>query len=98
MNPTFVSEWLGTKRSQREIDDLQAGQSRQGLNYEQVRLLMLVKPPRQEQDRVVKLLSGVRQRIVEERRSLDRLVGVKAATAEALLSGRVRVLPRGMDT
>ena len=37
INPRFAWKWLTTPRSQQEIDDIQTGQSRQGLNYQQVR-------------------------------------------------------------
>ena len=50
LNPRFVWKWLSTPRSQREIDDIQTGQSRQGLNYQQVRQLTIARPPRTEQD------------------------------------------------
>ena len=45
LNPRFLSKWLSTPRSQKEIDDTQTGQSRQGLNYQQVRQLSMVLPP-----------------------------------------------------
>ena len=90
-NPRFVWKWLRTPRSQREIDDIQTGQSRQGLNYQQVRQLTIARPPRSEQDAIVEILSGVDATLVETRRERDGFQLLKDSTADALLTGRVRV-------
>ena len=92
-NPRFVWKWLSTPRSQQEIDEIQMGQSRQGLNYQQVRQLTIVKPPRSEQDVIVEGLSKVDLSIEVARDELDRLRLLKASTAEALMTGRMRVEP-----
>ena len=89
-SPRFVWKWLSTSRSQKEIDDIQTGQSRQGLNYEQVRQLTIVHPPRKEQDTIVETIGGADMSIKVAREEHDRLRLLKASTADALLSGRVR--------
>ena len=58
-NSRFVWKWLSTPRSQREIDEIQTGQSRQGLNYQQVRQLTIARPSRAEQDFIVEILNGL---------------------------------------
>ena len=45
---------------QKEIDDSQIGQSRQGLNYQQVRALRIAHPNRTEQDRIAYTIANVR--------------------------------------
>ena len=90
-NERFVAKWLSTARSQREINDIQTGQSRQGLNYQQVRQLTIVSPSRAEQDYIASALDGVDEVIAQARRERDRLQLLKASAADALLSGRVRV-------
>ena len=90
-NPSFVWKWLSTPRSQREIDEIQTGQSRQGLNYQQVRQLTIVRPPRAEQDSIVEILSGMDATIAEAKRERDGLQLLKESTADTLLTGRVRV-------
>ena len=89
-NGTYVSEWLSTSRSQREIDDMQVGQSRQGLNYQQVRQLTMACPPRPEQDRIVEAISGIKESSQRTATYLKRLEATKASMADALLAGRVR--------
>ena len=89
-NATYVSEWLSTARSQQEIDDMQVGQSRQGLNYEQVRQLTIACPPRPEQDRIGEIVDGVKELSRSARAYLAMLQAVKASTADALLTGRLR--------
>ena len=90
-NPCFVWKWLSTPRSQREIDDVQTGQSRQGLNYQQVRQLTIARPPRPEQDSIVEILSRVDAIIAEAKREREGLQLLKESTADALLTGLVRV-------
>ena len=90
-NPRFVWKWLCTPRSQREIDDIQTGQSRQGLNYQQVRQLTITSPPRAEQDSIVEILSRVDATLERARKERDGLKLLKESTADALLTGRVRV-------
>ena len=90
-NERFVAKWLSTPRSQREIDDMQTGQSRQGLNYQQVRQLTIVRPSRAEQDYISAALDGVDEAIEEARRERNGLQLLKASAADALLSGRVRI-------
>ena len=87
LNPRFVSKWLSTPRSQKEIDDIQTGQSRQGLNYQQVRQLTIALPRRSEQDAIVEILSGVDVTIAEAKHGRDGLWSLKESTAETLLTG-----------
>ena len=90
-NRNFVTKWLSTPRSQREIDDLQSGQSRQGLNYGQIRQIRIVQPPRSEQDRIAEMLAGVDEAIGQGRAETEMLQSLKASAADSLLTGRVRV-------
>ena len=91
LNPHFVWKWLITPRSQTEIDDIQTGQSRQGLNYQQVRQLTIARPPSAEQDAIVGILSRVDLTIAETKRERDGLRLLKDSTADALLTGRARI-------
>ena len=90
-NERFVAKWLSTARSQREINDIQTGQSRQGLNYQQVRQLTIVCPSRAEQDYIAAALDGLDQAIEQARRERNGLQSLKASAADALLTGHVRV-------
>ena len=91
LNPRFVWKWLSTPRSQKEIDDVQTGQSRQGLNYQQVRQLTISRPSRAEQDSIVEIQNRVDTALAEAKRERDGLKLLKESTADALLTGRVRV-------
>ena len=90
-NPRFVWKWLSTPRSQREIDEIQTGQSRQGLNYQQVRQLTIARPPRTEQDSIVEMLRRLDATLEAVRQERDGLQPLKASAADVLLTGRVRV-------
>ena len=94
-NSRFVWKWLSTPRSQREIDEMQTGQSRQGLNYQQVRQLTIARPPRTEQDSIVKMLSGLDAALEKVRQERDGLQSLKTSTADVLLTGRVRIAGGG---
>ena len=91
LNPRFVWKWLSTPRSQKEIDDIQTGQSRQGLNYEQVRQLTIARPSRAEQDSIVEIQNRVDTALATMKRERDGIRWLKESTADALLTGRVRV-------
>ena len=95
LNPRFLSKWLSTPRSQKEIDDIQTGQSRQGLNYQQVRQLTTVLPPRDEQDSVVRALGGMDSTLDTARRERDGLRLLKDTIADGLLTGHVRARSLG---
>ena len=88
-NPAYVSEWLGTSRSQKEIDDSQIGQSRQGLNYQQVRALNIAQPSRAEQDHIARIIERVRDSARAETDYLELLRSLKASTTEVLLTGKL---------
>ena len=90
-NRYFVTKWLSTPRSQREIDDLQVGQSRQGLNYGQIRQIRIVQPPRFEQDRIAEMIESVDAAIERGQVEIEMLQSLKASAADALLTGRVRI-------
>ena len=90
-NERFVAKWLSTARSQREINDIQTGQSRQGLNYQQVRQLTILSPSRAEQDYIASALDGVESSLTLARNETNALKSLQASTADALLTGRVRV-------
>ena len=90
-NTRFVWKWLSTPRSQREIDNIQTGQSRQGLNYQQVRQLTIARPPWPEQDSIVEIQSLIDATLGEARNEQVQLQLLKDSTAAALLTGRVRV-------
>ena len=91
LNPRFVWKWLSTPRAQKEIDDIQTGQSRQRLPYQQVRQLTIALTRHAEQDVIVGILSGMDATIAEAKRERDGLRALKNSTADALLTGRVQV-------
>ena len=92
LNPRFVWKWLSTPRSQQEIDDIQTGQSRQGLNYQQVRQLTIACPYRTEQDAIVEILGGVDAALTQVRHEQHGFKVLKDSIADALLTGRVRLM------
>ena len=92
INPRFAWKWLTTPRSQQEIDDIQTGQSRQGLNYQQVRQLTIARPSRTEQDAIVEILGGVDAALTQVRHEQHGFKVLKDSITDALLTGRVRLM------
>ena len=91
LNPRFLWKWLSTPRSQQEIDDVQTGQSRQGLNYQQVRQLTVLRPSRVEQDSIVEILSTLDRALRNTKQERETLQSLKTSTAHALLTGQLRL-------
>lgn len=56
-SPFFLSQFLNSKLSRKQIDSFNGGSSREGLNFQQVRSILLSKPPLQEQQRIAEILA-----------------------------------------
>jgi type I restriction enzyme S subunit len=70
---------------------------REVANAAVLKSLRLAWPDREEQEGIVRVALGIVGRVRAERASLDKLVKIKAALSEDLLTGRVRVKLLGED-
>jgi type I restriction enzyme S subunit len=57
--PEYVSSYLSTARAQKQIWTIQAGASRQALNFKQVKSLSLYLPHIEEQEKFVRLVTDI---------------------------------------
>lgn len=86
-----LNAFLGSPMGQHQVDVLNAGGSREGLNYEQVRGLCVVWPSAEERERIARVVSSHRRRAAAERSSLQKTRALRWGVAAALLSDRLRV-------
>ncbi|KDE54310.1 restriction endonuclease subunit S, partial [Methanoculleus sp. MH98A] len=94
--PEFISSVLSSHIGQFQIESLQAGLSREGLNYRQVRSIKIPLPLLPEQHRIAAILTAAEDRIAREETYRDKLLAMKKGLMADLLTGRVRV-PEGID-
>ena len=87
----YIQSCLSSFIGQRQIDRINAGGSRQGLNFQQVRSLMVPWPEEREREALVESLGFISERRASESSSLSKLKSQKAALMDDLLKGRVRV-------
>ncbi|MCK6685842.1 MAG: restriction endonuclease subunit S [Thermoanaerobaculia bacterium] len=91
--PAFVSAALSSDAGQREINNAQAGLSRQGLNFQGVRGLPIDLPPIEAQREIARQSEGLNRRIACEQKVELALRQLKSALLSALLSGEIQVTP-----
>lgn len=82
----FVAFYLASPLGQNDIDQRQAGLSREALNYEQVRALRVLLPPLPEQRKIAAILSSVDEAIEATQAVIGQLQVVKKAMMAELLT------------
>lgn len=88
----FLSAVLASFIGQRQIDRLNAGSNRQGLNYQQLRSFVLPWPiDDSERAEIATKIETAESRIFAEQSYLSKLKGIKKGLMQDLLTGRVRV-------
>lgn len=88
----FLSTFIASPSGQRQIKMLNAGGNREGLNYQQVRNIIVPYPGANERAHfagLVKMIGGTIQRAIDAHGKLLRL---KTGLMQDLLSGRVSVV------
>jgi type I restriction enzyme S subunit len=88
--PSFLSYFLSTEWGQKQVSSFQGGSTREGLNYDQVRSIRLPVPEQEEQEKIVKVLSEIDEKISHESKLKSRLECLKQGLMQDLLSGEVR--------
>jgi len=89
--PEFALYQLLTEIGQRRIMDLVASTTQMAISMTRLRTLNLIKPPLEEQERIVKIFEIVDKKINSEESHLAKLLKIKAGLMQDLLTGRVRV-------
>ena len=85
LNPILLNQFLLSDRGQQQVDNVQAGGNRQGLNFAQVRSFTIPVPPTdKEQQRVAECLASISARIANEAIKLSCLIGFKKGLMQQL--------------
>ena len=87
----FAGRFLQGNTGQQQLARMAYGQTRPGLSLFNVGDTKIAVPTVPEQQAIAGLLDGVDVTVAEAKRELERLQLLKEATADALLTGRVRV-------
>ena len=82
-----LSSWIG----QSQIDKLNAGGNRQGLNYQQLRSFQIPWPEKNERKIIVDILKRNDELITIEKNNHLKLLSLKQGLMQDLLTGKVRV-------
>ncbi|MCM2334054.1 MAG: hypothetical protein NDI82_08900, partial [Anaeromyxobacteraceae bacterium] len=90
--PAFVAYALRASEVRKQIAYLGAKQAQANLSLQQLGTLRISLPSVDRQREVVAALSAIDERLFAEYRTYDASVALKTALAEALLSGKLRVL------
>lgn len=93
LDPRYLVQVL--RHMKREWDRLQAGSTHQTIYMPTFKRLQILLPPKAEQEKIADTGEALDRRIEAEKRSLAELQNTRAALAQELLSGRLR-LPASM--
>jgi len=91
INPFYLLYAVASQRAQSWLNEHAVGQTMLNLNSSILGDLQIPIPRRQEQDKIVKLLTGIDNHLTSN--SFVNLESIKAAVSRDLLSGDVRCIP-----
>lgn len=91
VNSVYLSYWLSSDFGQNQIDRLQAGGNREGLNFQQIRAMTLPVPQASEQHSIVEILTSIDKDISNIQSHIDKTGELKESLMQDLLTGKVRV-------
>ena len=89
--PAYLSLFLSSFDGQRQIDQLQGGLSREGLNFKRVRAITVPTPSLEDQAEIAELMGALRSAMRVLEMNLSAKVALRTGISSDLLSGRVRV-------
>jgi type I restriction enzyme S subunit len=87
----FLSVVLASYIGQSQIKRLNAGSNREGINYQQLRAIVVPWPAEREREQIAILFSTHDARLHTEEAYCDKLKQLKKGLMRDLLTGRVRV-------
>jgi type I restriction enzyme S subunit len=89
--PRYLMYWLNSDYGQKEIMRFQAGGNREGLNFQQIRSLLIQTPTLSEQKRICEILDAISKEIFLRKEKRESLISLKKSLMQELLTGKVRV-------
>lgn len=87
----WVGHYLANEAAQKQFNANNDSGAKAGLNLSSIRSLEIALPPENERNKIVNALDSVDSDIVNRRRKLQRLLDIKKALMQDLLTGKVRV-------
>ncbi|AMV31705.1 EcoKI restriction-modification system protein HsdS [Pirellula sp. SH-Sr6A] len=87
--PEFLSWAISTEEGQRQIQKHQTGQTKPGLNFEQVRRLLVPRPPIEDEKKFCDLIRRRRIILADQRASLAQCESLFAATQQRAFRGEL---------
>jgi type I restriction enzyme S subunit len=90
-SPSFLIHCLLSELGQRQIDSFQAGSNREGLNFGQVKSILIPLPKIQEQRKIAEVLDDVDGSITSLNSLITKKRNLKNGVAQELLSGSSRL-------
>ncbi|WP_081614967.1 restriction endonuclease subunit S [Paracoccus sp. N5] len=89
-SPAFIQQYLASPRGQKQIDDLQGGSGREGLNFENIRSFRIPFPLLAEQQKIADFLGTVDAKLDALRRKKSGLEAFKSGLMQRLFSQELR--------
>ena len=86
VSPKFLCNYIQTTKIQNYIQSLQTGGSREGLNFEQIRLFPISLPDIVEQNKVAQLFDKLNDRIATQNKIIEDLKKLKRAISEKVFA------------
>ncbi len=89
--PKFINLFLLSSLGQKQIDSFQAGGNRQGLNFGQIKSIIVPLPPIAEQEKIAEVLSDVDGLIESLEEAIAKKRHIKQGMMQELLTGKRRL-------
>lgn len=89
--PYFLNAYLSSPFGQQQIFKQQLGQTREGLNFQQIREFKIVIPSLVEQQKIAEILSAVDEQFERYEKEKAKYTELKKGLMQQLLTGKIRV-------
>lgn len=87
----YLSQWFSSDSGQNAIMRYQAGGNREGLNFQQIRSMIVTLPPLPEQQKIAAILTSVDEVIEKTQAQINKLKDLKTGMMQELLTRGVGV-------
>lgn len=90
IHPVFLEYYLRTQKTY--LNSICTQSAQKNINLEKLNPLLVVVPPRNEQEKIAKVLSSIDEKILIGKKLKERLIFLKKGLMSDLLSGKVRIV------
>jgi type I restriction enzyme, S subunit len=91
LNPYFICYFINSDFMRKKFDLIRTGLAYPQLSLKQIQEIIVPIPPRQEQDKIVKIVQSLDKKNKCENKKLNHLKTIKRGLMQDLLTGKVRV-------